>query len=302
MYPPRGQCFDNKTMTSRGCTQTHMSPDGLLVGDALPNFKNYSNPKGAVVQVWRGGGRWFTNLCLVSGWNDTALFFDKQVGCNQGGEGEVNGNQWWIENVKEECDDDMEWFYDADTRQLYFSFNGTSAPTGGELFVATQTEVLFNVSGTQQQPVRNVTIFGLELRDTALTYLGTSPAAKHGMPSGGDWALQRSGAVLLQGTEFTTVDSCLITRADGNGVFVSDYNRNATISNNEFSWIGDSAMAAWGSTGQCLNEKCTDKVPYNVGPDGRGGNQPRYTNVIGNLVHEIGIFEKQSSMWFQVVK
>ena len=30
-----------------------------------------------------------------------------------------------------------------------------------------------------------------------------------------------------------------------------------------------------------------------VGPDGRAGEQPRFTNVSANLVHEIGIPQKQ---------
>merc|ERR1712154_504187 len=36
-----------------------------------------------------------------------------------------------------------------------------------------------------------------------------------------------------------------------------------------------------------------------MGYDGTDGNQPRGVQFIQNLVHEIGIWEKQSSMWFQ---
>ena len=43
--------------------------------------------------------------------------------------------------------------------------------------------------------------------------------------------------------------------------------------------------AAWGDTD---------------GHDGTKGNQPRFTTLARNFVHEIGIYEKQSSMWFQV--
>ena len=49
------------------------------------------------------------------------------------------------------------------------------------------------------------TITGVTLRDTRLTYLDP-----HGMPSGGDWALQRSGAVFLQGTEQCKVDNAAL--------------------------------------------------------------------------------------------
>ena len=103
---------------------------------------------------------------------------------------------------------------------------------------------------------------GIEIRDTALTYLGSTPADVHGMPSGGDWALQRSGAILLEGTEHASVDGSYFTSIDGNGIFLSNYNLNATISNNEMAWVGDSAIAAWGSTGNCLNKNCSEKLPW----------------------------------------
>ena len=239
--------------------------------------------------------RWFTNQCLITAMDkdSSTLTFSDTIGCNQGGEGNVDFSQWWIENVFEELDAPGEWFYNERTKQLYFYFNGTSVPTGKEDFVATQTKVLFNVSGSQTAPVKDLTIRGLEIRDAALTYLGTTEADKHGMPSGGDWALQRSGAILLEGTEMATVDACLITRVDGNGVFLSNYNRNVTVSDCEFSYIGDGAMAAWGSTSKCIDANCSRTLPWGVGPDARNGNQPWYTHIVGNLVREIGIWQKQ---------
>ena len=47
------QCWDKATNTGSGCTQTHMSPDGMVLARAA----NYSKPHEAVVQSWRGGGR-----------------------------------------------------------------------------------------------------------------------------------------------------------------------------------------------------------------------------------------------------
>ena len=37
------------------------------------------------------------------------------------------------------------------------------------------------------------------------------------MISGGDWALDRFGAVFLQGTEGVTIEGCLFQQLDGNG-------------------------------------------------------------------------------------
>ena len=68
------------------------------------------------------------------------------------------------------------------------------------------------------------------------------------MPSGGDWGLQRMGAIHLEGTQGVTIAECLVTRVDGNAIMLSGYNRNTTISRNEFVWIGDSVIASWGYT------------------------------------------------------
>eukprot|EP00035_Acanthoeca_spectabilis_P015945 m.321358 g.321358 ORF g.321358 m.321358 type:complete len:138 (+) comp16454_c0_seq58:2936-3349(+) len=87
--PPRGNCYNSSTQTSKGCTQTHMSPDGLKYSDSLlPHAVNYSNPKGAVVQA-RRCVRWFTNQCLVDSIDkeNQTLMFDSTIGCNQVGEG-----------------------------------------------------------------------------------------------------------------------------------------------------------------------------------------------------------------------
>ena len=62
-------------------------------------------------------------------------------------------------------------------------------------------------------------------------------------------------------------------------------------------------MAAWGDTSAALNANGTRAVPggHKVGPDGRGGEQPRGTLVDGNIGRELGLWQKQSSLWFQAV-
>ena len=98
--------------------------------------------------------------------------------------------------------------------------------------------MLINISGNQSHPVRNVAISGLVLRDTAYTYMDP-----HGLPSGGDWALQKQGAITLTGTESVTIEHNFFTRLDGNAIFIGGYDRNLTIADNEFEFIGESAMA-----------------------------------------------------------
>ena len=292
MHPPRGQCWHNGTNHGDGCVQTHMSPDGVV----FPRAAGYSHPEDAVIQSWRGGGRWFTQQWRVTQFvaHNSTLLFDPATG-NQGGEGMTSSGQWWVENVLEEVDDAREYFYDKREGKLFYNPNSTAdGPTGQEAWVAATARVLINVSATMRAPVCGVSIRGLTLRDTRYTYLDA-----HGMPTGGDWALQRSGAVTAEGTEDLTISHNELTQLDGIGIMLNGYHRGATISRNDFSWIGDSAMAAWGYTGRCLNENCSRTTPYRVGPDARGGEQPRGTTVTQNLVREIGLWQKQSSFWFQ---
>ena len=156
--------------------------------------------------------------------------------------------------------------------------------------------VLFNVTGSQAFPTHHIAIKGLTIRDTSYAYF-----EPHGLPSGGDWGLQKQGAVTLVGTEDIEVSGNLFTRLDGNAIFIGGYNRNLSIDSNEFIFVGDSAIAAWGDTSTRLNANGSLSLPYPIGPDGRGGDQPRGTRITNNIVHEIGLWQKQASLWFQAV-
>lgn len=51
--------------------------------------------------------------------------------------------------------------------------------------------------------------------------------------TGGDWALQRTGAVFVEGTEGFTIQDSNFTRLDGNAVMISGYHRDLVIQRNE---------------------------------------------------------------------
>jgi hypothetical protein len=124
----------------------------------------------------------------------------------QGAEGTDAGAEWWIENVFQELDAAMEWYYEEHSSMLYYLPNATATAQDederqeqkqdkqkqeqkqgarqdawqDEEFVATQLAVLFNISGTRRSPAHHVALRGLVLRDTRYTYFDP-----HGMPSGG---------------------------------------------------------------------------------------------------------------------
>ena len=262
----------------------------------LPNAP-YAKPKGAVVHAWRHA-HWYSNQYRVGSQDTVKKTLSFDLGGFQGGEGEGSSAEWYIENVLEELDWENEWFYDEEAQKLYYFHNSTTQtpPPASTVFEAVTTKILYSYNGTQAKPVKDVSLKGITLRDTAYTYLDP-----HGSPSGGDWSLQKQGAITAVGTEGLVVKGCKITRCDGNALFAGGYHRGMQLLNNTVRWNGDTVFALWGDTGYNLNANGTKKLPWPVGPDGRGGNQPRGTKVIGNHVSEIGIFQKQSSFLFQAI-
>ena len=118
-----------------------------------------------------------------------------------------------MENALELLDEEEnEWFHDTVNGLLYWSPNATSdasalEPPDADALIAVRSKVLLSVIGSQNHPVKNVTLSDLIFRDDAPTFLD-----RHDMPSQGDWALVHTAAVVANGTEGFTMEDCLVTR------------------------------------------------------------------------------------------
>ena len=71
---------------------------------------------------------------------------------------------------------------------------------------------------------------------------------------------------------------------DGNAILLGGYTQHVTISQNEFGWIGNGAIVTWGNTNE-----------YNA----TGGAQLCFSVMEQNLIHDVGLYQKQSSGWGQ---
>jgi hypothetical protein len=77
---------------------------------------------------------------------------------------------------------------------------------------------------------------------------------------------------VIEGAERVVVDGCDFDHPGGNGVCVSNYNRNTTVSNNHLHQLGEVGVAIIGST---------DLI------NATGGNFPDGTLIEGNLINEV---------------
>ena len=119
------------------------------------------------------------------------------------------------------------------------------------------------------------------LQNIQLSYTATSYLLpkSYSVPSGGDWSIQRIGAVVLRNTDGTIMYNCLFKNLGSNAVLVNGYNMYTRIEHNEFTLLGDSAIVLLGETSGI--DAYTNR------------NQPIETIINYNHIHEIGIYVKQ---------
>jgi hypothetical protein len=227
---------------------------------------NPANPP--IVQAFHGrhwGGWTFAvNGSTTSADGGLTLSFSK--GGYQEARGSGHGAESYIENAKGLLDSPREWWLDAESNTLFLMANGTAAPAATG-WVASHLETVLHVTGTQAAPVVGHQLVGVSVTHTAPVFLKTYMASL----SGGDWSLRPTGALILEGTIDSLVSHCVFNGVGGNGVMIKDFNRNTTVADSEFVWVGESAIVSVGTT---------EKI------DGTKGDQPRGNQILRNLIHE----------------
>ena len=199
-----------------------------------------------------------------------------------------------VENIFEELDAPGEWFFDRDEKTLYYyPLEGEQPATA--VFETPQLKHLIEIRGTQAAPAENIVIRNLNLTQTQRTFMESyEPLLRS------DWTVYRGAAVFFEGTENCTLTQCDLYNLGGNAVFFSKYNRQGEVSSSHFTNIGASAICFVGDTA-CVRSpsfEYSQFVPYEKmdlqkGP--KGVNFPAQCIVRDNLIHRIGLFEKQTT-------
>jgi hypothetical protein len=129
----------------------------------------------------------------------------------------------FVENIFEELDAPGEWFLNIKTHTVYFY-----PPAGLDLsratVEATRLRSLVELRGSEEKPVRFVTLRGLTFRQAARTVMDTREPLMRS-----DWAIYRGGAILFEGTEDCAVEDSFLDQVGGNAIFVNNYNRRVTV-------------------------------------------------------------------------
>ena len=257
---------------------------------SLQRVKGWKNPEGGYLHAMHISD-WGDFHYLITGKDKTGQL-ELKGGWQNNRQSGLHPDNRMVENIFEELDAPGEWFYDKRSFTLYYyPMPGEDIKTA--VFETPVLKHLIEFRGSEQRPVTHITIQGIELTQTNRTFM-----EKYEPLLRSDWMVYRGGAVLLEGTEECLLKDCSLYDLGGNAIFFSCYNRNSTVSGSHFTRIGASAVCFVGdpdavrSPSFKYNEFVpSSKIDRNIGPV--GNNYPAYCTVYDNLIHNIGLFEKQ---------
>ena len=275
-YDPNAQFFDG------------VSADAV----SSQRVKTWVNPAGGYVHGLHAS-RWGSLHYRILGSNpDGTLKLDG--GWQNNRPQDYNHDIVFVENIFEELDAPGEWYLNKAQGILYLMPEAGVDLSKARVEGAVLTS-LVEFQGSQQSPVRHVSLQGLTLTQTARTFMLTKEPLLRS-----DWRIYRGGAAFLQGTEDCGIRNCDFVDVGGNAVFVSDYNRRATISGCKIAEAGASGICFVGDPSAVRdplfsydNSLPDDKIDTTPGP--KTDNYPAECTASDNLITRIGRIEKQSA-------
>ncbi|MCC5932361.1 MAG: right-handed parallel beta-helix repeat-containing protein [Cyclobacteriaceae bacterium] len=218
-------------------------------------------------------------VTYVGGWQN-----NRQMG--------MHDNIRMVENIFEELDAPNEWFHNQTTNTLYYM------PEAGTDLSDAMIEVvrlrhLVELQGTEEEPVKFITLEGFTFRHTSRTFMDTKEPLLRS-----DWTVYRGGAVLLTGTEHILLLNSTFDQPGGNAVFVNQFNRRVTIRGCHIHDAGASGVLFVGDSGAVRNPlfeygETSDLTQIDRTPGPKTNNYPADCIVEDCLIHGIGRVERQ---------
>ena len=282
-HPARYPNFaDDYRYNGPGCSADAISPERV---------KRWKNPIGGIVHGL-SSHRWGSLHYQITGVDENGRLKLKGGDQINRSSSLLHKQYRFVENIFEEMDAPGEWYLNSNKGILYLI-----PPKGVDItrarVEAVLLEQLVEFRGSIRQPVRNIHLRGLTLIQTARTVL-----EKYEPLLRGDWSIVRAGAVFFECAECCSVTDCFFDAVGGNGVFISNYNRRIKVAGCKFTEAGDSAICLVGDfkavrSASTWQNQIADPPDKTVGPATQ--NYPALCVIHNNLIHNIGIFGKQTA-------
>lgn len=197
-----------------------------------------------------------------------------------------------VENIFEELDAPGEWFHNTTTNTLYYKPTAETELTSATVEVV-RLRHLIEFQGTQESPVKFVTLAGFVFRHAARTFMETKEPLLRS-----DWAIYRGGSVMLTGTEDVSIVDAEFDQVGGNAIFANNYNRRTLVKGCHIHDAGASGVCFVGDP-QAVRDPLFEygqkndlsKIDRTPGP--KTDNYPASSAVEDCLINGIGRVERQ---------
>ena len=199
-----------------------------------------------------------------------------------------------VENVFEELDAPGEWYFDS-SKSILYVYPYENMVLTNALVEYTALNHLIEIKGSSDDAISDINMKGLSFQHTNRTFMETyEPLLRS------DWMIYRGAAVFLENTEDCNIMDCEFTNLGGNAIFASGNNRGLNIEGNHIHNCGANAVCFVGlpdavrSPSYNYHEFVDFKeIDTTKGPKTR--NYPVKCRVNNNLIHDIGLVEKQTA-------
>jgi hypothetical protein len=294
-FPEIDQLFVNgalQVMARYPNYQEHVMPLHGTAPDALSaaRVRNWANPAGGYIHALHAS-EWGGMHYRITGKNtDSALSLEG--GWQNNRPSAMHKTYRYVENIFEELDTAGEWYADRAKNILYYK------PTAGvdmskALIEVPVLENLITFRGTPNESVCGIIMEDIRFEHTLRTFMKNKEPLLRS-----DWTIYRSGAIDFEYAQRCVIDKCDLFSLGGNAVMLSNYNKDNMVKGCHIAQIGGSAISFVGNPKAVRSPafRYENAVPYakmDTIPGPLGKDFPSSCLVFNNLIHDIGLVEKQ---------
>ncbi len=256
---------------------------------APARVKRWKSPEGGFIHALHARD-WGDMHYVITGKDDKSVLFEGGYQNNR--PSNMHDKYRFVENIYEELDAPGEWFLDGKAGYLYY-YPYSDENIDDEVFEIAEIPSLIKIKGAENEWISDVTIRGICFSQTSRTFMADyEPLLRS------DWAIYRGAAVFIENAERCRIEDCEFTGLGGNAIFLSRHIDDCVVKGNYIHQIGASAVCIVGDTSTVRSGvfKYEHSVPYELMdkvPGPKNEFYPRQCLVEDNLIHDIGLIEKQ---------
>ena len=273
--------FDNNESIYNGYSKDALEPSRI---------SSWRNPKGGVIHA-QHASRWGGMHYEIIGKNSEGELITRG-GWQNNRPSPMHREFLFVENIFEELDSEGEWYFDSQECWLYF-YPPQNLDISKATFSVSRVNRLFELRGKEATPVQNLVIENIQLKNTGFSFMATDEPLLRG-----DWCVHRGGAILIENAKHCQINNCDFHNIGGNAITLSRYCRYISVRGNRIEQIGAGGINVIGDP-RAVRSPCfsysdfieLDKLDYTPGP--KANCYPKHCTVEQNLIHDIGLVEKQ---------